>query len=418
MRAPIRFAMLVLALLAPVPAAAAPWSRVEALPATTMNGVWANADTLVVAADSTTWLSTDAGATWTHSALLPPGVTTVTVARFRNGRLYAGTYGQGVFASDDRGATWQPYSQGLVGGLFDSQLYIGDLLVRGDSLYAATSGAGPWVRNLVAGTWSPFGTVFEPNQASNMNAIAAGGGRLLACAGFNGTVFFRDGGAPDWTLSWLDDAGIVPGLGALAAHWTGTGWIVGSNVGVFTSAAGEAPWTFVDVGLGTLFFASFTGLGNDVVAAFQSGSTAVFETSADDGATWQELEALPLTFVFALASRGTDLYAARSDGLWRRSLADVSVPPGGGLSSPALALAGAQPVGDVARFRLELAETAPATLELFDVLGRRMSPRLDEVLTAGRHERELATRELAPGVYLARLRAGGGTSVVRFVRAR
>jgi hypothetical protein len=71
----------------------------------------------------------------------------------------------------------------------------------------ATAGAGAWVRNLaIAGMWSRFGNAFEPNQTSNMNRLAAGGSRLLAAAGFNGTVFHRDAKP----LTFVD-----PGLGTL-----------------------------------------------------------------------------------------------------------------------------------------------------------------------------------------------------------
>src|SRR5689334_24170975 len=31
-----------------------------------------------------------------------------------------------------------------------------------------------------------------------------------------------------------------------------SGWVVGTNIGVFTSAGGESPWTFVPLGLGPI----------------------------------------------------------------------------------------------------------------------------------------------------------------------
>jgi hypothetical protein len=246
------------------------------------------------------------------------GVTAIRDEWVRNGRLYAGTFGQGVFVSDDLGDTWQAFNQGLVGGLFDSQLFISDLLVRGDSLYAATSGAGIYVRNLTAGTWHHFGAQFEPNSASNTNCIAAGGARLLVGAGFNGMVFFRDPGDADWTRSWLDNVGAAPGLAALAAAWTGTGWIVGANTGVFRSTSGQEPWTFVELNLGTLFIASFATRGHEVFAAFGNGGQTVIAHSVDDGATWPVLESQSGVFVNRLAIGDSELYAGRLDGLWRR----------------------------------------------------------------------------------------------------
>ncbi len=311
--------VIALTLLVAASPASAQWTPVPGVPATSIFSVWANGDTIAAGADSVVHVSTDAGVTWKQSAKVAAGVTSIQDEWVRNGRLYAGTFGKGVFVSDDLGDTWLAFNQGLVGGIANSQLFISDLLVRGDSLYAATSGAGVYVRNLAAGTWQHFGEEFEPNAASNTNGIAAGGARLLVAAGFNGMVFFRDPGDADWTLSWLNNVGLAPGLAALSAVWTGGGWVVGANTGVFRSALGQEPWTFVDVNLGTLLIASFATLGHHVFAAFGNGSQTVIEHSADDGATWQVLEAQSGVFVFRLAMSGSELYAGRLDGLWRHS---------------------------------------------------------------------------------------------------
>src|SRR5258705_448582 len=94
-------------------------------------------------------------------------------------------------------------------------------------------------------------------------AIAAGGSRLLACSGVNGSVFFRDPGQADWTLSLLLNDRFAAGLTAESAAWNGRGWVVGSNIGVFHSATGQSPWTFVDFGLRPLFFTAVVTRGAD-----------------------------------------------------------------------------------------------------------------------------------------------------------
>jgi len=405
-------------LLAGASPAAAQWTQVAEVPTTSIFSVWVKGDTITAGADTVAYLSTDGGATWGRSSKVVAGVTSVERVRVHNGRLYAGTFGQGVFVSDDLGNTWQPFNQGLSGGIANSHLFISDLLVRGDSLFAATSGAGPYVRNLAAaGTWTHFGNAFEPNQASNMNDIAAGGSRLLASAGGNGTVFFRDPGQPDWTLSWLDNVGIVPGLGALTAIWTGSSWVVGANGGVFHSALGQSPWEFVDTGLGTLFSVSFALRGADLFASFGTGAGSSIQVSRDGGATWDLIETLPLVFTFDIARSGDELYAARFDGLWRRSIETVSVPRTPDPTNLRFAIVGPQPVRDEARFGFELPEAGNVVIELFDVAGRK-SNRLEGAWPGGSHEVALRTQGLAPGVYLARLIAGGRSEVVRMIRVR
>src|SRR5262249_46176331 len=167
------------------------------------------------------------------------------------------------------GTTWQGFNQGLVGGVLDSQLDVTDLKVLGDSMYAATAGAGVYVRRLTGvNTWHPFGTVLEPEQASNVNALGAAGGRLLATAGGNGEEFFVDRGGADWTISFLDNIGLHAGLQGSTTLFTGTGWLVGSNLGVFRSPLGQSPWTRSDPGFGPLRWIAFAQKGGPLFAAF------------------------------------------------------------------------------------------------------------------------------------------------------
>ena len=119
--------------------ASAQWSQVAEIPATPLFSLFVNGDTVAAGADTTVQLSLDGGATWRHSTQPVAGVRAITAVRVMNGRLYAGTFGQGVFTSDDLGLGWQGFNQGLVGGFGDSQLDIDDLVPRGDTLYAALS---------------------------------------------------------------------------------------------------------------------------------------------------------------------------------------------------------------------------------------------------------------------------------------
>jgi hypothetical protein len=320
-----RVAIVAMALLAAASPAAAQWTPVPDVPAARIFSVWASGDTMVATADSVVYVSTNGGAAWKSSATVAPGVKAVLAARMHNGRLYAGTFGQGVFASDDLGDTWLGFNQGLVGGFEDTQLDIVDLLVFDNRLHAATAGDGPWVRDLAGGTWSHFGSVFEPNQASNMSSITVGGTRLVACAGTNGMVFFRDPGDSDWTESLLKNVALSPGTGAFTAIWTGSSWVVGTNKGLFHSPQGQSPWTFLDAGLGPLDNVAFAIRQPDVLASFVTAAFDAIEYSHDNGASWQILDILPPTFIFGLATHDNTLYAARADGLWRRSIATVAV---------------------------------------------------------------------------------------------
>jgi hypothetical protein len=412
--------LVALAAIASPPQASAQWTRVPEVPVADIFNVFTRGDTIVASSDSTVFVSTNAGTTWSTSVKVAAGVSQVEAVRVHRGRLYAGTRGQGVFVSDDLGASWQPFNQGLVGGFANSQLVIMDLLLRGDSLYAATGGSGAWIRNLAtASTWSRYGDIFAPAQASNMESIGGSPTRLLACAGFNGDVFFRDPGQTDWTESLLFNDHLAAGLAPLAAVWTGSSWLVGTNIGVFRSTLGQAPWTYTDFGLHPTLFASFATLGPVVFTHFASGEGTGIEFTLDGGVTWNLFDALPGTFVYNIATIGTTMYAGRVDGLWRRSLGTVSVPPPVA-AAPGLhfAIVGPHPVQDEARFRFDLPEAGRVRIDVFDVTGRRMPAGIDATLPAGPNQVRWDATSLAPGIYVARLVAGSRTETLRLVHAR
>ena len=415
----LRHGLLALGLCAAASPAAAQWSPVAGIPATPVITVRTSGDTIVAGALKFAYVSTDAGAHWQPTAQISIGVPMQTLL-MRNGTLYAGTNGLGVFTSTDLGQTWHAFNEGLVGGFQDSQLDVSDLEVLGDNLYAGTFGAGVYVRNLGAGTWHHFGEEFEPNQASNIRDLAVGGARLLADGGGNGSVFFRDPGDGEWTISWLDNVGLRPGLEAFSTVWTGTGWVVATGVsrGVFSSAQGHEPWTAVNLGLGLLNSGTVTTGGHRVFGAFNRNNDVVIEQSDDDGLTWDELDVLPGVLVIRMATHGTDLYAGRGDGLWVRSTATVSVPERGPHAALQFALTGPQPVGSVARVHFDLPAAAAAKIEVFDVTGRRVGEPMRQSLAAGAHEISWNAGDLAPGIYEARLTAGERQEAVRLVHVR
>ena len=412
----LRATLVALSLFAVTPAWAQ-WSRVPDLPASDIFSVYANGDTLAAGADTAVYVSTNAGATWKRSARVAPGVTEIHAVWVRNGRIFAGTHGQGVFVSNDLGDTWLDFNQGLVGGPFNSQLDVANLLVHGDSLYAATAGAGVWVRNIAgAGTWSHFGDLPGDTTAGIVDDVAASDTRLVAGGGGNGSVYFRDLGAPGWTQNFLT-GGFAAGLEGMAVVWTGHGWVVGSNGGLFRSPNGQEPWTPTGPDLGILFHVSFALRGSDLFADLGIEGGSVIAFSSDDGVDWQELENMTSVFIYRLAVVGNELYAGRLDGLWHRSIATVSVPERG-MEPLQFAIAGSQPVGDQVRFRIDLPAPGPIVIEVFDVAGRRAADPIRRSSPAGRSEISWDAHQLGRGIYLARLTTERTRAVVRLVRVR
>jgi hypothetical protein len=393
--------------------ASAQWIRVGALPARDVFSVRTRLDTIVAGVDTAVFVSTNAGATWQRSSKPAPDVTLIGSVLMLNRRLYAATFGQGVFISDNLGVTWQGFNQGLVGGSFDSQLNVADFEVRGDSLLVAT-GNGVYVRRLSGvDTWHPFGDAFEQNQATNVSDLALGNARLFACAGNDGLAFDRDPGALDWTVSTFANGPLIPGLTTANALWTGSRWVVSTSSGVFLSPTGAGSWTPASTPFPVMKVSSLALRGRAVFIGFDSNNNFSLSVSLDNGTTWSPIETVPNAFGYQLAVQGALLYAGRSDGLFFRSVATVSVD-GGGDPQLRFALAGRQPVDESARFHFELPRATAVSIEVFDVAGRRTPDRIEGTFPAGTHDVTLSTRDLTPGVYLARLTAIGASRTARF----
>jgi hypothetical protein len=235
--------------------------------------------------------------------------------------------------------------------------------------------------------------------------------------GGNGLVLHNDSGETDWTASALDTVK-VHGLEANSAIWTGSSWIVGSNLGIFRSVAGEEPWTRFNPGLGVMNWTALATHEGRVFAALSTGLGAVMEESDDDGATWRVNEVESGAFVQKLAVSGDGLFAARRDGLWRRPLAVTGVESAATPGTLRFAVAGPQPSGDPMRLRFDLPRSGAISIELFDVHGRLVGDRVEGNWASGRHEVALDAKRLGSGVFFARITADGRSQVVRLVRIR
>src|SRR5437762_2664117 len=119
--ATIRACAVVLGVIAAASPAAAQFTRVTEVPASAIFSVRATGDTIVAGSDTSVFVSTDAGTSWKLSTRLSPVAKTVSAVRMLDRRLYAGTFGQGVFVSDDLGTTWHAFNEGLLGGFLRSE---------------------------------------------------------------------------------------------------------------------------------------------------------------------------------------------------------------------------------------------------------------------------------------------------------
>jgi photosystem II stability/assembly factor-like uncharacterized protein len=195
--------------------------------------------------------STDGGATWSK---LPKGLDNrypVSAIRVSpsfpvDGTVYAATHGDGVYASSDRGNSWQLINTGL-GGANIGELKIALSTSGGHTLFAAPTSGGLFVRASGQNAWtqviatSTKVTVIAPSPdfATDLTVLAANSaGNLLQST---------DGG-----LSWIprgNPAAAVIYDMAIAPGGAREVFLATSRPGVFYSADGANTFTSL---LGTL----------------------------------------------------------------------------------------------------------------------------------------------------------------------
>lgn len=114
--------------------------------------------------------------------------------------------------------------------------------------------------------------------------------------------------------------------------------------------------------------------------------------------------------------------AAGNDSIGARSVEVTAAAVGVGESdAPAFVLVGIRPnpVVETMAVAFALPEAGPATLELFDVHGRRVAVRREMDLSAGAHLVPMESRgKLPSGVYVVRLTFGGRSLQARAVVRR
>ncbi|MEQ8551383.1 MAG: PKD domain-containing protein [Cyclobacteriaceae bacterium] len=224
-------------------------------------------------------------------------------------KIYAGTKGNGVLISDDKGATWTPSNTNLEGPNLDINTIVSD----GEYIYIGTA-AGVWRSSNGGDTWGSVNTGLNEAPVTH---LAFYGPQLLALSEGHGIYHTTDDGA-NWQARGSGIDGTVISLGestfgvnagtsggsALLYNYDGNTWFAGGS-GITNSGSNKVSATFKG---SKLFAATDEGLfveetPNNWVAAgslpgvpghFVEFDNAMYVSidghgiyqSVDDGANW------------------------------------------------------------------------------------------------------------------------------------
>jgi len=168
---------------------------------------------------------------------------------------------------------------------------------------------------------------------------------------------------------------------------------VDSEIGAHIAPAGWLEWQ---------------GTQNHLTAYYAEGGNTGPGADTSNRVAWSnvltqsEIDALTLENIFARTSAAPNPFAADWMPEVRAFTADEA--PSAPLAT-AIEAAFPNPTRGAATVRFTLAEAGPASVRVFDALGRLVATLADGPLEAGRHEARLAD-SLAAGVYVVRLQAG------------
>lgn len=277
----------------------------------------------------------------------------------------------GVFRTTDYGNTWSEASGGLP--MSEVSVPVTRLMVNGktlmintvDGLFRSTNGGR---------SWQPVNRGLPPHDSLEGSTFFALNSRsyLLTASSPVPLLFVFD----DRSGAWRPEPIAIPAMSALS-------WSVSGLMGADDRVYMRLVTTFEDATL-TMTYA-FDG------------------TSWTDASTTFPREVGPT----CLLRNGDDLFLGTAGaGVWRTSsrLSNVGVPGSG--TAPMFTAVPNPTTGD-ATIEFTTSRPSDVTVTLVNTIGETVAEMLNEPVEAGTHRRTIHTRELAPGLYIARLQADG-----------
>lgn len=251
----------------------------------------------------------DRGATWVSvgSGVTDPFILSLTVAR--EGAVYAGTFQGGVFRSRDDGQTWQPVNAGL------KRLEVKALMAVDNGLYAGTSD-GVYRLNESGDRWSAVTTGLDDVLVHTL-ARSADGTLYAGTSGKGVLRFKRD--SSGWVRmqhGLKNHEGMIENFVRVLVVDQDQSILAGTfDGGVFRSTDGGLTWRPISRALPNDSIRGIVLLGQGLIVATGNG---IFKTM-DKGKQWMPVnKGLTTLAVQSLIGSGTGgLYAGTSAGVFR-----------------------------------------------------------------------------------------------------
>jgi len=390
----------------------AQWQKVETINSQFVYTAVFAGDDYFVGGDSL-YISRDKGLTW--QSITVNGQTVEITALFKYGnRIFAGTYGSGVFVSINNGISWQSYNSGLS----SYALYAKKFVTSGDTIFYATDAGGVYYLPNSTNHWQSYNQNLPSNIAWTINDLVVTNNNLIASAGRSGYYYLRPKGSPEWIEKRIQTPqGIYTTPNAFLS--TGDFVFSGSRFGIYRSF--DEGNTFDSVGISAMDMSvvSFAKDKNRIYAGCtrSSGNDFFVWYSDDFGDSWN-IFAHEFQYLHHLYIYDQKIWAATNNGLWFNELDPSSVDPINSLNGFNLYQNYPNPFNPSTTIQYSLRSSQFVTLKVYDVLGNEISTLIDEYKPAGFYDVSFNASSLASGMYFYRLQIGNYSETKKMLLLR
>ena len=322
----------------------------------------------------------------------------------RNNELFAGTFGAGVFYSNNNGKSWEARYAGIEG------TKVMALAVSGNYMFAGTYGKGMFRSSNNGISWKPImsGTVFS---------FLIDGTDLYA-GGYEG-VYLSTNYGDNWVAvnSGMERRTIY----ALAV--SDSILFAGTDSGIFRSINKGITWTVMNTGLPLPSFDVRSIVICDT-SIFAGGYFHGVFVSRDMAKHWTviiyNLSIRDLN-IMALAVKDSFLFAGTEQGrVFRRYVSGITEPTSvkHEKEQPTefkLSQNYPNPFNPTSKIEYSIPQTAFVTLKVYDILGKEIATLVNEEKLAGNYEVNFNGNRLSSGIYFYKIQAGGYSSMKKMV---
>jgi len=362
------------------------------------------------------WFSDDRGKTWRQSGLLDKSIWFIAIDS-RN-KLWSGELRKGIYASFDYGQNWFEYNNFLT-TYEDARLVANLLIDKDDDIIAAVNGRLYFSQYRGNNEYVPWREVFVPaNYAVAVNSknyffIGLLGGKLAVSYDNTKTWIIKDPGlksGPDAYSMVINsrDQIFYSMYSGGGDHW---------NSSVYRTDDDGRTFKAIDPSAGDLklylYGVRLYLTKNDWL--FAAGNPGGLALSMDNGDTWQKANnGLEERNVWAITSDAVgNVYAGTESGIYHSTYAILTAMEKSPTVSSEFELQQnfPNPFNSQTVIRYSLPARSPVTLVIYDLIGKNVRTLVDEIEAEGSHEiswngLDEKGSQVTSGIYVLRMKAG------------